>query len=271
MQPLKSHPKPASFQAARQWDNRTVGQWRFLHSDGDKDLANFLGKEIKLEEVKVPALPKIKDFSLKIDGTAVTLEQVHEKERIQVVFNIKDNVRVEAENFNDYLDDMEGCVDIVDYDDPEDVAALFKEFVEDWAFERRPCRYPMFRVYMRKPSGSTLCFHCSLNTDIDEESALCEGVVTTDIGEENFLLVTEVQVYKNKNADGNMEVPLNTYTGRFKPRRSGAELQAMLINSLLERGIDGAFVNNLAELASAIEHRHYVGFMKSLREYVGEE
>ena len=36
---------------------------------------------------------------------------------------------------------------------------------------------------------------------------------------------------------------------------------------LLERGITGTFVNDLLELSTSVEHRHYLSFLMSLRDF----
>ena len=37
---------------------------------------------------------------------------------------------------------------------------------------------------------------------------------------------------------------------------------------LLERGITGTFINDLLDLSTSVEHRHYLSFLMSLRDFV---
>ena len=44
----------------------------------------------------------------------------------------------------------------------------------------------------------------------------------------------------------------------------------MLMTTLLERGITGAFVNDLLDFSTALEHKQYVTFLQKLQEFAAE-
>ena len=250
-----------------------VPQCRQIHSDGDKHLAKFLGKEIQLEEVKMEQeLPVLSHgWHIRLtSGTQVTLQRVDENgECARVEFNIKDNTRSDDDDAEGLLNFVSNIDGYEDYEDPERMGTLLQDFLEDHS--TRPVRYPEFTVEITKLSGNTMRFNCSLNTNIDEDFEPCDKI-RTDAADENYLLFNEVQVYRRRDVDADTaDGSSGTHIVRLDTRRRGRELQAVLMNTLLERGVDGSFVNSLVELASAIEHRHYIEFMKSLSKYASEE
>jgi len=256
----------------------TTTQWRSLHSENDKDLAKFLGEEITKVEKKKIAKTMVKEYDMRMEGTVVTLERVHETERIRIVFDLKNSVRVsdttdDAWNFDEILDLMKETEDIDDGDE-EEILEMLDVINEQIMMQPMlpacalPCHYPAFSVHISKLSGTTLCLRCSLNEGIDETEAPSKNIFPPP-HDDNFLLINEVEVYTS-------DVPLDTYTGKFfdehgDVRSCSRELQGMLLDTLLERDINGAFVKTLIELTSSLQRDQYVGFMKSLVKFVNEE
>jgi len=44
----------------------------------------------------------------------------------------------------------------------------------------------------------------------------------------------------------------------------------MLLNMMEERGVDGTMVEQLIELSTAYEHKKYISFLKTLKEFVSQ-
>jgi len=114
--------------------------------------------------------------------------------------------------------------------------------------------YPSFAVLITKPSGKTLEFSCEFNTanedeDTEEEPELFRfdnvAVYNGDEGK------TNIYEAETENMDGN--------------------LYGMLMTLLSERGVTAAFVNDLLELSTTVEHRHYVNFLKDLKRFVSNK
>lgn len=42
----------------------------------------------------------------------------------------------------------------------------------------------------------------------------------------------------------------------------------MLMTTLLERGVNGVFINDLIDLSTSVEHRHYLTFLKTLQSFM---
>ena len=47
-------------------------------------------------------------------------------------------------------------------------------------------------------------------------------------------------------------------------------LYDMLLNLMEERGVDGTFVDELVEFSTAYEHKKYISFLKTLKEFVSQ-
>jgi len=115
--------------------------------------------------------------------------------------------------------------------------------------------YPEFTVTITKSSGKTLLFNCSCSDeDADEDH---------EDGEDDLLVIDSVQVLESEDADTKKVYEANT-------DNVDEELCSMLMNTLLERGVNGTFVNELIDLSTAVEHRHYLTFIKSLRNFMNE-
>lgn len=132
-------------------------QYQRLHSEGDADLVKYLHEEISYEENHIVDVPTIENFSVSMDGTLVSLTRVDKGEQVHIVFNINNNIRENQRVMCSLRDTIDQDDDIDDaVEDEEDVGLL-------------DTTYPTFKVTISKDSGSTLCFQCALNTNIDED------------------------------------------------------------------------------------------------------
>jgi len=203
-------------------------------TDGDKDLLGFLNEEIAYEEDNAKKIPKLRNFDMSMDGSVVTLHRDFRDERIEVEFDINENVNVDdAETMEAEGADTEDIPDIVSY--------------------------PNFTVSIIKSSGNTLLFNCNCNTGINEDDE------NEDANDEQYDLLRfdSVQVFNPDKIDKD-----KVYAAEAE--NMDGELYSLLMNTLLERGITGTFVNDLIDLSTAVEHKHYVNFLKSLGGFVKE-
>lgn len=203
-------------------------------TDGDKDLLGFLKEEIAYEEDNAKKIPKLRNFNMSMDGSVVTLRRDFRDERIEVVFDINENVNVDdGESMEAEGADTEDIPDIVSY--------------------------PNFTVSIIKPSGNMLLFNCNCNTGINEDDEI------DDANDEQYDLLRfdSVQIFNPDKIDKD-----KVYAAESE--NMDGELYSLLMNTLLERGITGTFVNDLIDLSTAVEHNHYVIFLKSLGNFVKE-
>jgi len=208
---------------------------RNSHTDGDKDLLTFLNEEIAYEKENMKKIPRIRNFDMSMDGSLITLQRSFKDETIEVVFDINENVNVDdAESMEAEAEEKEEMPDIVSY--------------------------PNFTVSIIKPSGNTLLFNCNCNTGINEEE---EEEVDDGNEQYDLLRFESVQVF---NPD--KENKETVYAAETE--NMDGELYSLLMNTLLERGITGNFVNDLIDLSTSLEHGHYVTFLKSLGGFVKE-
>jgi len=206
-------------------------------TDGDRDLAVFLKEEIAYEEDNVVDLPQFKDFKVEMDKTLVSLKRKLNGESIVVSFDVNDNVNV----------DEEGAIDEDQYSEED---AHIPDIIS----------YPSFNVKIVKASGETIHFNCTCSTDAAED----ENNEELDAADEQFDIFRfeNVKIYNESDVENIFEAETETMDG---------ELYSMLMTMLLERGITGNFVNDLLDLSTTVEHRHYLTFLKSLNKFVNEK
>lgn len=236
---------------------------RQLHSsEGDTDLAEFLKKEITYQETFLvetdDLLVDLAPFEMQVDGTLVTLERRKGQEKIKVVFNINGNKKDKHFDRESLLAEYEYMLEDPSYEEHEEYAV--REFQS--IFSAAP-KFPAFSVYITKGSGRTLCFQCKLNRNINEN--FDEDKMCIEEGQKHdFLIVSYVQMTNC--------APIYNNSSTFKKRfKFNDELYGLLLNTLLERGINGEFVNNLTNLAAYMEQYHYVNHMRKLKSYVNAD
>lgn len=198
---------------------------------GDKELAHFLKEEISYEQENVMEVPKFRDFKLEMDETLIKLTRNFNSELIEVSFDINDNVNVDEE---------------VELEEHDDANINTPDIVS----------YPIFAIKIVRQSGQTLHFNCSCNTQLNEEELESESPEDEQF---DLFRFDNVKIYNGSEGEKSAyEAETETMDG---------ELYSMLMTTLLERGITGAFVNDLIDLSTSAEHRHYLNFLKSLRNF----
>jgi len=205
---------------------------RHMHTRGDKQLVEFLDNEILEEENSRPVVPNLDGFLTHIKDTIVTLKRNIDGEKIQIVFDVNDNLNVIESGEHE----ISGSNDVI------------SELVS----------YPKFKVSITKPSGKVLLYHCTTQV-VDSHEFQYED----DFEEERqeLLSITLVQVYHSDHVDS-----LSTI---YEADTEGVDgdLYSMLLNTLLERGIDGDLVNRLIDLSTTVDTEQHLGFLKNLREF----
>ncbi|XP_033107866.1 complement component 1 Q subcomponent-binding protein, mitochondrial-like [Anneissia japonica] len=139
-----------------------------LHTEGDKELANFLEREIKLEKKhqQKDALPEVPGFHPTFDGAKVSLSKNENGEGVVISFNI--NHSVEAEGSGEGESDEEG--------------PLMRS-------------YPDFHVEVTKDGQPTLSLRCSFSTDLND------GEEDEVDQQEDKFIIDEVSIYKDPSMD----------------------------------------------------------------------
>jgi len=206
-----------------------------VHSQtaGEEDLENFLSEEIEYELDGIQDIPKFSKFKLSMDGTEVKLRRNFNGEDVVVLFNVNDNI-----NIDESAENTEGS----DEEVPEsDIVS-----------------YPSFSVAITKPSGKTLEYTCSINTGVNEDPDLEDEDQSFDL-----FRFDNISVYNSEDGKTNIyEADTENMDGN---------LYSMLMTILMERGITGSFVNNLLELSTTVEHKHYVNFLKDLKSFISNK
>jgi len=239
----------------------TVNNFRQLHSDGGKDLVNiiqsggdqelvrYLNKEIKYEEGTVCA-PALKNFHVSsMDGTRIKLRS--NLEDVKVVFNINDMIFFDDDRWNMMGED----IDTYSGED-ENAVITYPTFLP-------------FTVKITKSSGMMLLLNCDcistttveggMNEDDDEDDE--DDDFSEDYEEAELLRIQSVQMFDSENVND----PSKIY--KVKKGIMDGELNSMLMNILLEHGINRKFVKKMFDLGTFVEHQHYLDFLKSLKSF----
>jgi len=197
---------------------------------GEEDLEHFLSEEIQYELEGIQEIPQFNNFKLSMDGTEVKLKKTFNGENVVVSFNVNENINVD--------------------ESPEN-----SEVSEDEVPESDIVSYPSFSVAITKPSGKTLEYSCSINTGVNEDP-------DTDDEDQSFDLFRfdNVSVYNAEDGKKNIY--------EAETQNMDVNLYSMLMTILMERGVNGSFVNNLLDLSTTVEHRHYVNFLKDLKSFI---
>jgi len=236
----------------RNVENCCTSNFRQFYTDGDKDLVEYLNEEISYEEESAKRVQPLKNFNTSMDGTLVTLKRTLKGENIEVVFNCNDSINVDT---SDRMGILENEGDEEEYPEDHD----FDEILS----------YPTFTVTITKPSGTSLLFKCNcrpgmseedddMDMDMDDESHDEDGKDT------ELLRIESVQVYNSESDVDQSKI----YEAEVE--NMDGELYSMLLDTLLERGIDGAFVNELIGLSTNVEHQHYLAFLRLLKNFANE-
>lgn len=216
---------------------------RHLHTEGDRELSEFLKEEISQEMELKKKVPKIANFSMRMDGTIVTLNKTQDHETVMVSFDVNKSLIMPA--FNE-----------------EDEAASYEEHGHEEEEEEGASdliSFPQFTVTITKtPSGKALLFNCSCKTGSDDDDVDIDD--EDDDDEEDMLSIDSVQAYDAQEMD--VEKVYEAETDHMD-----GHLYELLHNTLVERGITDEFVTELIALSTAVEHGHYIAFLKNLNKF----
>jgi len=217
---------------------------RHVHTEGDRELAKFLHSEISQEMELKKKVPKIDNFSMAMEGTMVTLNQTRKNETVAVSFDVNKSLIMPA------------------YEHPEDDEGYHHHGDEGDDNGGDLISYPQFTVTITKSSGRTLLFNCSCNTGEDDHDDDDDGGqhMEHDDDEEELLNINSVHAY-----DANEMDPSKVYESETD--NMDGELYSLLVNTLAERGVTEDFVTELIGLSTAVEHGHYVAFLKNLNKF----
>jgi len=217
---------------------------RQLHTEGDRELSEFLKEEISQEMELKKKVPKIANFSMRMDGTIVTLNKTQDHETVVVSFDVNKSLIMPA--FNE-----------------EDEAASYEEHGHEEEEEGGASdliSFPQFTVTITKtPSGKALLFNCSCKTGSDDDDVDIDEDDDDD-EEEEMLSIDSVQAYDAQEMD--VEKVYEAETDHMD-----GHLYELLHNTLVERGITDEFVTEVIALSTAVEHGHYIAFLKNLNKF----
>lgn len=217
---------------------------RHLHTEGDRELSEFLKEEISQEMELKKKVPKIANFSMRMDGTIVTLNKTQDHETVVVSFDVNKSLIMPA--FNE-----------------EDEAASYEEHGHEEEEEGGASdliSFPQFTVTITKtPSGKALLFNCSCKTGSDDDDVDIDDEDDDD-EEEDMLSIDSVQAYDAQEMD--VEKVYEAETDHMD-----GHLYELLHNTLVERGITDEFVTEVIALSTAVEHGHYIAFLKNLNKF----
>lgn len=209
-----------------------------IHTQGDKDMADFLADEIKLEKEGQKAgasggkLPRVKGFELsQTDGSDVVLKKSSDNEIVSIRFNINHSVD----------------------DDPV-------EFDENQEPEEDMASRPAFTVEINKGGKTTLAIQCQFPQEMAHAQEQEQGEQYDDMIE-----ITEVALLNNN--EGNWEDSVYSVSGHIMD----GNLYDMLLNLLEERGIDGEFIEQLVDFSTSYEQQQYVKFLENLKNFSEEK
>ncbi|VDK22477.1 unnamed protein product [Taenia asiatica] len=202
---------------------------RFFASDVDRQFSAILAEEIKQEGENSFACRPPEGFEIdKQDGTTIIMKKA-----------FPDGVVLEVEM------DLAGSIA------PEDVE---NEGPEEKNQEEAPPleARPELKIRLRKPSGRSVLFHCSLPSS-DEEAT------TSEQDSSNFptFSVDMVEVEK---------IPgYFVYTDLFDDN-----MYDHIMRLLTERGVDYDFQRQVQDFATAEEHKLYRSFLEEFKAYCKE-
>ncbi|KAL5016424.1 hypothetical protein ScPMuIL_006013 [Solemya velum] len=208
--------------------------FRGLQTEGDKELAEFLKKEIQLEKDTAKfkkELPKIPGWDVATKGCNIKLTSTHDNETITVTFNLNHSVESdEPPVINDKGDD--------------DVAHVVSK--------------PPFLVEISKPGTKKVAVQCSFPPHEDD---LMDDPSSRNAEEETFMdqfEMNEVSLYDGEQTDEVFTVDSETMDGT---------LYDLVMDMLDERGINEDFISQLVDFATTCEHGKYITFLEELKTF----
>lgn len=205
-------------------------QIRGIKTEAEQELSDFLRDEIDAEQKIIVDIPEFEDFKVSSKGTQMLLTKNFQGETISVSFDINEN-----ENVSEGEGDEEGAVS----------DEMQSEVVS----------YPNFKVEIEKKS-STLAFNCSFS---DTDNTFEEDQMAEENNSEFDTIKIDHVTVTHDSSDGLYEAETTNMDN---------DLYGMLMQMLMERGVNVNFANQLLEFSTSVEHRHYIKFLKDLKKFV---
>jgi len=216
-----------------QWENKIASsrlcQNCSIHTDGDKEMTEFLTDEIAMESEsrKANPLKSIKGFEAKNDGSDVTFTKSKSGEIITIKFNVNGSV-VDSSEF-----------DMNDNPNEEQPSKMVSK--------------PPFTIEINKGRDLTLVLNCIFPEEHFDDGQNAEQPDVIEIDEVTILKLGE-------------EFDEKTYA--MTGATMDGNLYDLLLNMLEERGINEDLINELVEYSTSYEHKCYVDLLKQMKEFV---
>ncbi|KAL5104559.1 Complement component 1 Q subcomponent-binding protein mitochondrial [Taenia crassiceps] len=213
--------------ACTQWIS--TPKLRLFSSDVDRQFSEILTEEIRQEGENSFACRPPEGFEVdKQDGTSIVLKKA-----------FHDGVVLEVEM------DLAGSVA------PEDVESEGSEEKNQEEASLLEAR-PDLKIRLKKPSGRSVLFHCSLPSS-DEEAATTEN-------DSSDLPTFSVDMVEMERIPGYF-----VYTDLFDDK-----MYDHIMRLLTERGVNYDFQRQVQDFATAEEHKLYRSFLEEFRSYCKE-
>jgi len=202
-----------------------------LHTEGDRELVQFLDEEIKLEKSaeKSPGqAPTFRGFDVAVDGAEVSISKQADGETLTIKWNVNDSV---ADDEDPMMEEAEQAQD-------EDEQIVSK---------------PMFTIYINKSdSGHSLALQCGFP---HEEMQPQEG----DPNIVDALEIHEIAMVEGTDWNDKSYSVMSTVMD--------GDLYALLMNTLEDRGINQDFMQTLLDFSTNYEHKKYISFLQNLQDF----
>lgn len=232
--------KDCSCCSCRRFANAVAG----LHTQGDKELSQFLNEEIQAEKsmTKMPKHgPGVPGFDISATGANIKLTRKLNDEVITVRFNVN------------------GTVDTEGQDDEAFNEAAAKPDAPAPEMEMKA--RPDFIVEIKKTTGRSLVFNCRLYGDEDDAMQDAEDDTKGDKFEiESFTVLEKGDVDEAGDWDENV------YMG--DGGIIDGQLYDLMMNYLDERGIGVEFAEHVIDYSTHYEHNQYVRLLEGVKNFV---
>lgn len=208
-----------------------------LHTEGDKQLAEFLKSEITQEKANSQGsqiLPSLEGFNVLASGNDISLAKQSGNETVKIVWNVG-------------------------------LAGMEEEYEDDEHGDAPPAPIampPNLIVMLNKGTGSTLVVHCTPNPS-GQDQQVEEGE------EQEPLSIIDAALMPSDACTGDYvdldQKLIKTY--KVAGNDMDETMYYMLVGIMAERGLTQAFVDSLLAMHTQYEHSQYIQFLERLRDF----
>lgn len=206
-----------------------------LHTEGDRELVEFLDEEIQIEKEtdKAPSQLKFKGFDVSADSAEVSISKKLDGETITIKWNVNDTVSDDdMPEFEEHQEPAQG--------EEEEPPIISK---------------PLFTIFINKGGPTSLALQCGFIEDSEEMPGQIEGEAeVVDPLEIHEIAMVPGTEWNNKN----YSVMSSVMDGN---------LYALLMNTLEDRGINADFMRELETFSTHYEHKQYINFLQGLQDF----